>query len=188
MIIKKKNQGFTLIEILISIAIFGFLIYIISAILIVILQTVNVINQRAYLRNNLETTISVITDDIQFANNLAPCDATQNIPGTSYKPVLANSCITMSVPTTNVTGTTIETEYLYYDTNLSTIVKDVNINGNSPDIKYLTATNVKVTGTVFTIEQGNVLFSAAAEVDSTVNSVTKPVVQLALSNVIQYNK
>lgn len=162
-LLKNKTRGFSLIEIVVTMAIFGFLLYIITDLLILIINTVYVINQEAYLRNNLENIVTTVDDDLQFANNPSYC-----INGN-------HKCITfdLQIPAANNQfESECETLELYNNGGLSNIVKVVNINGNGTcqvgdsgtTTYYLNSQNVLVQNMYFDIEQGNVLFSLTGQV------------------------
>jgi prepilin-type N-terminal cleavage/methylation domain-containing protein len=176
---KDRKNGFTLIEVMIAMAIFGFLAYVITAILISVISTVVQINQRAYLRGDIESMISSITQDAQFATQ-------PTLTGPSCVGYTTNTCITFTVPSDTGAGTApvqkIETYYL--DLTLHKVVKIVNINGSSTTY-YMNPTNVNVTSVYFDIQGDNIFFSTQAEVDSSKGS---KIVGISLAANIQYNK
>ena len=124
---KKKQSGFTLIELLISMTIFGFLVYIITAILLAVITNLNQVSQEQYLRSTLQGMIASITSDIQFATSVTPCTAG------------STTCITLTYSVEQKDGTlATATEQINYDSTLHTIIKSVTINGNTvvTDLSY----------------------------------------------------
>lgn len=173
----KKKSGFTLIELLISMAIFGFLVYVISAILVVIVNILYTSNQESFLRQNLEAVISTMTQDIHFAVGV-PSDCSGG----------SRTCIDMNIPSTSSSGIALREEQIAWDSSLFKVTKDANINIGSGKVD-ISAANIKVTNVIFDIEQGNVLVTLVGQINGPIGKNNMPTtITQKLSAVIQYNK
>lgn len=155
--------------------IFGFIAYVVSSILISIVQTVYAVNQRALLRTNLEHIISEVTSDVQFASSVASCN-------TAYP------CILMSVPDATSTGVNTDVETIYFNSSASlpSIVKSVTINGSgTPVVTYLNTGQITMTAVTFTLQNGSLYFAETGKIKTGNYTQTA---SLTLATTIQYNK
>ena len=85
---RKKLDGFTLIELMISMGIFSMLIVIIMSTLVLILQTSLTVSQRQHIQTSLQAMLEQIKSNAQFGYNFAYCSGIND-----------GSCITYNVNT-----------------------------------------------------------------------------------------
>ncbi len=190
--LSKNNKGFTLIEIMIAMAIFGFLSYIITSLLIIIIGSVYNVNQRSYLRTTVETAISTISEDVQFAQDVTDCSASNG--------GVAQSCISMTVPSTGLGNTSGGVSYSKFEkiyattvNGLPSIMKLVIINGVSSSVR-LNPSNISIDKGIFDLEssnyqQGNIILTVQAHIAQRTNSVnSNNKASVFLSSNIEYGR
>ncbi len=169
----KNSSGFTLIEVVISMAIFGFLAILLTSILLNIVTTITDINERNYLRSSLSTIETTIDKSIQYAYNPISCS-------TNYTCVeFTSSSLSSTSGNSTMTTSTITFQYVVINNN-GYIEETVVVNGNGSGLTtLLNQSNVNISSVNFQLQSGQLI---------TLLTGNDKNIHMGLSSIVQYSR